>query len=340
MTRLRLAMAQADPTVGDLRGNADLVVDWSVRAAAAGAHLVLFPEMFLTGYPVEDLALRPSFVEASRATALDARAGSSLRGLRRAARRRRLPRPVEPAPPTCSAAAGTPQNAAAVLHGGEVVARYAKHHLPNYGVFDEFRYFVPGDRHVRRARARRRRRARHLRGPLAGRRPGRRGRAPRGAGLLLVINGSPYERNKDDVRLELCRASARRGGLHDRLPRTWSAARTSWCSTATRSSSTADGEVLARAQQFVEELRRRRPRPARGRRRGRTVETVGIGRAVPTYAPEPARVTAAPRATTRRGLRARSSLGLRDYARKNGFTSVRDRPVRRHRLGAGRGDRL
>src|SRR5919112_2410069 len=66
MSQLRLALAQVDPTLGDLAGNAALVRQWSARAADAGAHLVAFPEMVLTGYPVEDLALRSSFVEASR----------------------------------------------------------------------------------------------------------------------------------------------------------------------------------------------------------------------------------------------------------------------------------
>ena len=109
------------------------------------AHLVAFPEMMLTGYPIEDLALRPSFVEASRATLesvarrlADAGHGDVLvvvgylDGQRGAA-------------PVVGTPRGAPQNALAFLHGGRVVARYAKHHLPNYGVFDEYRYFVPGD---------------------------------------------------------------------------------------------------------------------------------------------------------------------------------------------------
>jgi NAD+ synthase (glutamine-hydrolysing) len=65
VAQLRIALAQVDPTVGDLTGNAELVVKWSRRAADAGAHLVAFPEMFLTGYPVEDLVLRKSFIDAS-----------------------------------------------------------------------------------------------------------------------------------------------------------------------------------------------------------------------------------------------------------------------------------
>ncbi|MBY8853241.1 NAD+ synthase, partial [Saccharothrix sp. MB29] len=110
-------------------------VEWSRKAVEAGAHLAVFPEMVLTGYPVEDLALRVSFAEASKdaltglAGALDDAGCGGLavfvgyldrdeRGMR---------------------------NAAAVLHGGRVVARQHKHHLPNYGVFDERRYFAPGD---------------------------------------------------------------------------------------------------------------------------------------------------------------------------------------------------
>ena len=65
MAQLRLALAQVDPVVGDLAGNADLVVSWSQHAAARGAHVVAFPEMMLTGYPPEDLVLRESFIEAS-----------------------------------------------------------------------------------------------------------------------------------------------------------------------------------------------------------------------------------------------------------------------------------
>ncbi|WP_281196407.1 nitrilase-related carbon-nitrogen hydrolase, partial [Streptomyces lushanensis] len=67
MPQLRLALNQIDSTVGDLAANAESIVHWTRHAAEQGAHVVAFPEMMLTGYPVEDLALRPSFVEASRA---------------------------------------------------------------------------------------------------------------------------------------------------------------------------------------------------------------------------------------------------------------------------------
>jgi NAD+ synthase (glutamine-hydrolysing) len=201
-------MAQVNATVGDISANADLVMDWSKQAADAGAHLVLFPEMMLTGYPVEDLALRRSFVEASRtsikrlaARLLDAGLGDLVVVVGY------LDRTNEPDHPR----GGHPQNVAAVLYQGRMVCSYAKHHLPNYGVFDEFRYFKPGNElHVLRIRG--------IDvavaicedlwqdgGPVTA-------TAEAGAGLLAVINASPYERDKDDVRGDLVRRRAREAG--------------------------------------------------------------------------------------------------------------------------------
>jgi NAD+ synthase (glutamine-hydrolysing) len=199
MPQLRVGLAQVDTTVGDLRGNAELVRTYAAHARDAGCHVVVFPEMTLTGYMPEDLVLRRSFVQAS-IDAVHALAGDlAEQGLGDLAvvvgfcDRSHRPAPAVGRP------AGEPQNAVAVLWGGEVVATYAKHHLPNYGVFDEFRYFVRGDRFpvVR------------LHGvdvglvicedlwqeggPVAVAREA-------GVGLLLCPNGSPYERNKDDVR--------------------------------------------------------------------------------------------------------------------------------------------
>lgn len=211
MPQLRLALNQIDAHVGDIAANADSVVHWTRHCAEQGAHLVAFPEMMLTGYPVEDLALRESFVEASRAglRALAARLAEEGFG--------DLPVVVgyldrsDGAAPRLGRPAGSPQNAAAVLHGGEVVLRFAKHHLPNYGVFDEFRYFVPGDTQpVVRVRG--------VDVALAicedlwqegGRVPATRSA---GAGLLISVNASPYERKKDDLRLELVRKRAREAG--------------------------------------------------------------------------------------------------------------------------------
>src|ERR1700746_2984632 len=142
---LRIALAQVNATVGDLDGNAGLIVEWTRRAAARGARVVVFPEMMLTGYPVEDLALRASFVEASIAALRDVAARLGAEGLAGiAVVPGYLDRRADLAPRT-GLPAGAPLDAAALLHGGRVVITSAKHHLPNYGVFDEFRYFVPGN---------------------------------------------------------------------------------------------------------------------------------------------------------------------------------------------------
>ncbi len=145
MAHLRIALAQTNPTVGDLAGNADRLITWTREAAERGAHLVVFTEMFLTGYPVEDLVLRTSFVDASIAALDEVAVRLQREGLGelpvvvgyvdRANRAHRVGQPK-----------GAPLDAAAVLHQGRVVTRTAKHHLPNYGVFDEYRYFVRGDR--------------------------------------------------------------------------------------------------------------------------------------------------------------------------------------------------
>ena len=139
MAQLRVALAQVDLTVGDLAGNAAVITEQTAAAAAAGAHLVAFPEMALTGYPPEDLVLRRSFVAASQAAlerlATDLAGG----GLGDIAVVVGYLDACPDAAPRVGRPAGEPQNAAAFIHGGKVVAKYAKHHLPNYGVFDEFR---------------------------------------------------------------------------------------------------------------------------------------------------------------------------------------------------------
>jgi len=192
--KLRVALAQVNPTVGDLVANAALVRENFKTAQDAGAHIVVFPEMVLTGYPVEDLALRPSFQLASQ-SALAELAGS-------------LTGKTVAIVGYLDQVDGAPQNMVAVISNGKVAARYAKCHLPNYGVFDEFRNFVPGDKTL----------VVRIHGAdigiaicedlwidggitsqLAERKPG----------LVIVPNGSPYERAKDDVRLELVTKRAR-----------------------------------------------------------------------------------------------------------------------------------
>src|SRR3984885_3927331 len=220
---LRIALAQVNATVGDLAGNAEIIVEWTRRAAARGARVVVFPEMALTGYPAEALALRASFVEASIAAVRDVAERLNVEGLGGVAvvvgyldRRAGLA-------PRTGLPAGAPLDAAAVLHGGRVVITSAKHHLPNYGVFDEFRYFVPGNTlpvfGVRVAGAGGAGEAGEAvdvavaicedlwqdGGPVAVCRHA-------GAALLVVPNASPYERGKDDVRLDLVQRRAREAG--------------------------------------------------------------------------------------------------------------------------------
>ena len=196
--QIRVALAQINPTVGDLKKNADLISKHAFDAANAGAVIVVYPEMILTGYPVEDLANRESFRAASIAAVneLAVRINNEGNG--------DLTLLVGY---LGQSEAGKPQNCVAVIYRGEIVATYIKHHLPNYGVFDEYRNFTPGAHSL------------VIRvcgvdiglaicediwqsgGPVAE-------LAKRNIGLLLVPNGSPYEVNKNDARLSLVKQRA------------------------------------------------------------------------------------------------------------------------------------
>ena len=160
---VRIALGQLNTTVGDLDGNVARMIEWTARAAAAGADLICFPELAITGYPPEDLVLRPAFVRDNLA-ALDALAAST------ADRRAR-----SWSGSSTDRTLGL-HNAAALLRGGRVQERYHKMQLPNFGVFDEKRYFVPGTRPARSAGIVGAR-ALRLRGRVARRRAVRRVRA-------------------------------------------------------------------------------------------------------------------------------------------------------------------
>ncbi|GAA4018856.1 NAD+ synthase [Allokutzneria multivorans] len=315
MAQLRLALAQVNACVGDLVGNSKLIVEWTRKAVDEGAALVAFPEMALTGYPVEDLALRKSFALASR-SALDEVAGQL-------------------------AAAGCgdalvvvgyldhdekgPRNAAAFIHNGAVVGRFAKHHLPNYGVFDETRYFVPGTTLpiVR------------LHGldvgvvicediwqdggPVAA-------LSEAGVDVVVCINGSPYERNKDDSRGPLVgRRAAEAGapmayvnlvGGQDELVFDGDSLIVS-----------PNGQILARAPQFVEHLLVHDfDLEPGGHDRVGAIGGFDVSRTVVSSAPlapyEAVAGTVAEPLSEDAEVWNALVVGLRDYVRKNNFRSV------------------
>ena len=331
MPQLRVALAQVNATVGDLAGNAAVVADTAERAARAGAHLAAFPELVLTGYPVEDLALRSSYVEAARRTTAELAARLDSDGLGELVVVVGTLDRAELATERLGVPKGSPHNTAAVMHRGRVVARQAKHHLPNYGVFDEARYFVPGDT-IEVLRVRGVDVALAIcedlwqDGPAAM-------SATASAGLLLVINGSPYERAKDDVRLDLCARRAKEAGCplayvnlvggQDELVFDGDSLVVD-----------VDGTVIARAAQFSEQLltvdlELSAPPPANDPRQMahpsaanglRLRSTVLSEEPVPTY--EPATTDDLPRLDELAEVWQAVVVGLRDYVRKNGFDSV------------------
>lgn len=197
MATKRIALAQVNPVVGDLGFNRSLIEQGIEEAKRVGADIVAFPELVVTGYPPEDLVLRRSFIEDSVVTV--EQIATSVSGI-------------------CAIVGfidrgeDKPYNAAAVVAGGEIRGIYHKHKLPNYGVFDEERYFARGDgivlgkiddllfgiticEDIWKSE-----------GPHAA-------CAAAGAALLININGSPYHRSKGRERLELLRRRARENGI-------------------------------------------------------------------------------------------------------------------------------
>jgi NAD+ synthase (glutamine-hydrolysing) len=131
MRTLRIALAQINPTVGDFKGNVSKIINYIKRAEKSGAHIVLFPELSITGYPPEDLLLKPKFIE------------DNLEALKMVQKKVR----------NIIAIVGFVDrkddiyNAAAVIYNGKLIDAYHKIYLPNYGVFDEVRYFQAGTRY-------------------------------------------------------------------------------------------------------------------------------------------------------------------------------------------------
>jgi NAD+ synthase (glutamine-hydrolysing) len=315
---MRLALAQINTIVGDLEGNRERILSWLQEAKGAAADIVLFPELAITGYPPEDLLLRPSFIRAAE------------RSLAEVAREAR----------GIVAFVGTPHlerdlyNACAVCAGGEVKAIYRKRFLPNYGVFDEHRYFAPGrDLFL----------LEHgdvLVGPTVCEdiwQPGPPATdlALAGAQLIVNISASPFHVGKEREREQMLQTRARDNvcfvafvnavGAQDEL-------------VFDGHSVVLDdeGEVLARAPGFEEALLvvDVEPQEAVGRRlrdvRRRSLESereavpdvpvVHVGS--PHGSREPVAAGVAPMLDDLEQMRLALELGLRDYVDKNGFSDV------------------
>ena len=201
MPNVRLALAQTNPIVGDLRANTDAIFAMVAAAATNEANLVLFGEMAITGYPIEDLAARASFIEDASDAVVELAERLNTAGYGQIAVVIGHPRLAEDRDAHSWAIA---QNCASVLLAGRITGTYAKHHLPNYSVFDEYRIFVPGNELLSFEHC-------GLKfstlicediwqsgGPVAQ-------LAANNTDVVLVLNGSPFEVDKDDRRQALVR---------------------------------------------------------------------------------------------------------------------------------------
>jgi NAD+ synthase (glutamine-hydrolysing) len=276
---MRLALAQTNSVVGDIDGNAAKVVEWIEKAAGDGADVVLLPELMVTGYPAEDLFLRPGFVRAAR-RAVDQIAASATGIV------------VLVGAPLFEN--GALYNACFVLADGEVREVYRKHHLPNYGVFDEQRYFEPGDDRVLLDVA-------DVRigvticediwipGPPSSE------LGAAGAQLVANISASPFHVGKDREREEIVRRCAAANGAPVALCN-MVGAQDELIFDGHSVVLAGDGEVLARAAGFEEEL-------------------------LVVDWPE-LRGPVAPELEELEQMRLALELGVHDYVEKNGFGDV------------------
>jgi len=316
VTRLRIALAQINPTVGDLHGNFAKIVDCYDQAEAAGCDIVAFPELAITGYPPEDLVLKPGFVSDNKdmLASIAARTGRCVAVIGFVDSDRDL------------------YNAAAVCVNGGVVGTYRKRLLPNYAVFDEARYFTPG----------------HESDPLelyviGGVKVGisicediwsptapLATQAAGGAELNININGSPYHADKVSGRERMLATRAadascalvyvNQVGGQDEL--VFDGASMVF---------DAEGNLVARAAQFVEELLiadveidpvyRKRLLDPRGRETDTLLPIVHIGDEPESHSAVMS-PSVAPLLESAAEMYEAIVLGTRDYIRKNRFTDV------------------
>ena len=314
---MRIALAQINSVVGDIDGNAARITEWLERARGDRADLVLFPELAVTGYPAEDLLLRPGFVRAAKAAV--EKIALATHGI--------------------TALVGSPHldadlyNACFILAHGEVRGVYRKRYLPNYGVFDEDRYFAPGhDLTLLRF-------GDVLVGPtvcedLWQPGPPATDLALAGAQLIANISASPFHVGKDREREEMLQVRARDNTCFVAL-----------CNTVGGQDELIfdghsvviddDGQVVARAAGFEEELlvvdvdpvsaigRRLRDVRRRALARGRRPREAHVIELPPPAAQGNTRhPTPKPQVDDLEQMRLALELGLHDYVTKNGFGDV------------------
>jgi NAD+ synthase (glutamine-hydrolysing) len=317
---VRLALAQINPVVGDLEGNRELIFERLSEARSNSADLVVFPELAVTGYPPEDLLLRPGFIRAAEESveqiALETRGTTVLVGAPHFDR--------------------DLYNACYVLSGGEVKAIYRKRFLPNYGVFDEDRYFAPGRDLVLLEHGK------TLIGPTVCEdmwQPGPPATdlALAGAELLVNISASPFYVGRDREREEMFVTRARDNSCF-----------VAFCNAVGGQDELIfdghsvviddEGKVIARAPGFEEallfadiepqEVIGRRLRDVRRRALARERETIPpvdlihVGSRGPSQNGSKVTVEVAPFVDELEQMRGALELGLRDYVRKNGFHEV------------------
>jgi NAD+ synthase (glutamine-hydrolysing) len=320
VTALRVALGQLNPSVGDLEGNARLIRAAAEQASHAGAGLLVLPEMVLTGYPVEDLSLRPSFQQASRRAMADLATNIKNDGNGDLVCLIGYLDHSDETKASVGRPRGGPVNSAALVHGGQILARYDKHFLPNYGVFDEARYFVPGseplifDINGTRVCVAICEDLWRDGGPVQWARNAN-------ADLLAVLNASPYERMKDDVRLQLCIDQAHASGATIAYANM----------TGGQDELVFDGDSLVvdstgrlveRACQFGTEVvfADVEPRSKGGSNRADVLEVQRTPNPSTPVSPLPQLVS--PRLDNHDEVYAALRMGLADYVEKNGFTSV------------------
>jgi NAD+ synthase (glutamine-hydrolysing) len=324
MPVLRLALAQTNSRLGDFAANRNAILVDVQRSFESGADLVAFPEMALTGYPIEDLARRPDFLRRSREQ-LDVLAANM-----KAAGYGSVPVIVgfPSGPVVAPSAHGNPHaiahNSAAVIQDGRVIGVYHKRHLPNYSVFDEYRNFVPGSSTA----------VIHVAGVDVGLAICEDAWQENGPfddlatlapGLVVVINGSPFERDKDDVRLPLIAKRAQEVNAHVAYVNL----------VGGQDDLVFDGDsfivspgglIVARAPRFAPHLliTDLNVPEAHLERRGRVsnLSLIETATRAHSHVPLPGVTLSEPHPDSREQVWNALTLGLRDYVNKNGFPSV------------------